>query len=87
MKVIKSYNVTRPYDLIHELGICGCGLPEEAYAAVHEMLKRVKARDKVIEPDNPYVLFMAYTLDSLEFLEHGSSIYSPYQLEYYSVNV
>ena len=69
------YNMTPMNDLIHELGICGCGRPEEAYKAVHEMLKRVKDRGNIIEPDEPHVLFMAYTLDHLEFLEHGSSIY------------
>lgn len=70
------YNFTKANDLIHELGICGCGNPEEAYEAVHEMLKRVKDRSNIIEPDEPHVLFMAYTLDRLEFLEHGSSIYA-----------
>ena len=62
------YNMTPMNDLIHELGICGCGRPEEAYKTVHEMLKRTKARGTIIEPDEPHVLFMAYTLDSLEFL-------------------
>ena len=70
------YNYTKAADLIHELGICGCGCPEEAYKAVHEMLVRTKDRGNIIEPDEPHVLFMAYTLDSLEFLEHGTSIYS-----------
>lgn len=72
----KFYDCTKANDLIHEVGICGCGCPEETYQAVHEMLKRAKDRGSIIEPDNPYVLFMAYTLDHLEFLEHGSSIYS-----------
>lgn len=69
------YNMTPMNDLIHELGICGCGRPEEAYKAVHEMLKRSETYN-AIEPDEPHVLFMAYTLDNLGFLEHGSSIYS-----------
>ena len=70
------YNTTKMYDLIHELGICGCGCPEETYKAVHEMLKRAKTRSNLIDPDEAHVLFMAYTLDNLEFLEHGSSIYA-----------
>lgn len=70
------YNFTKANDLIHELGICGCGCPEEAYKAVHEMLKRAKTRSNMIDPDEAHVLFMAYTLDQLEFLDHGSSIYS-----------
>ena len=68
------YNTTGMYEIIHELGICGCGRPEEAYAAVHEMLIRSKT-GKLIEPDEPHVLYMAYNLDHLGFLEHGSSIY------------
>lgn len=71
------YNVTEMYDLIHELGICGCGCPEEAYEAVHKMLKMFKNYDRnTINLDEPHRLFMAYTLDNLEFLEHGSSIYA-----------
>lgn len=71
------YNVTEMYDLIHELGICGCGRPEEAYEAVHKMLKMFKNYDRnTINLDEPHRLFMAYTLDNLEFLEHGSSIYA-----------
>ena len=71
------YNFTKANDLIHELGICGCGCPEEAYEAVHEMLKSFKNYDhNTINLDEPHRLFMAYTLDQLEFLDHGSSIYS-----------
>ena len=69
------YIYTKAADLIHELGICGCGCPEEAYKAVHEMLRRSKTHN-MIEPDEPHVLFMTYTLDSLGFTEHGTSIYS-----------
>ena len=71
------FDVTVMNDLIHELGICGCGCPEEAYKAVHEMFKSFKNYDRnTIDLDDPHRLFMAYTLDHLEFLEHGSSIYS-----------
>ena len=71
------YNMTPMNDLIHELGICGCGRPEEAYKAVHEMLKSFKNYDrKTINLDDPHRLFMAYTLDHLEFIDHGSSIYA-----------
>lgn len=71
-----TYVYTEAAELIDELGICGCGSPEEAYKAVHEMLKRAETRDEIITPDEPHVLFMAYMLDRLEFLEHGTSIYS-----------
>ena len=75
MNKVAVYDVTEKYELLHELGICGCCIPEEAYKAVFEMLKRVKNREKIVESDSPYELFMAYTLDNLELLEHGSSIY------------
>ena len=68
------YEMTKMNDLIHELGICGCGCPKDAYEAVHQMLERAKTHN-TINPDEPHVLFMAYTLDRLGFLEHGSSIY------------
>ena len=68
--------------LINELGICGCGNPELAYKAVHEMLKRSSSKEEstitcAMDNDDtaiPYIYFMAYVLDSLGFLEHGSSI-------------
>ena len=75
------YNVTDKYELLHELGICGCGMPDETYKAVFEMLKRARDKGKLIESDSPYELFMAYTLDHLELLEHGSSIYGSWLTE------
>lgn len=70
----KVFKTTKMYDLIHELGICGCGCPKEAYEAVHKMLIMYMAPDYT-KINDPHELFMAYTLDNLEFLEHGSSIY------------
>lgn len=70
---------TKEYDLIHELGICGCGMPEETYKAVHDMLKHAFNPYEYIIQDceyEPYMLFMAYTLDNKGFMEHGSSIYA-----------
>lgn len=73
----RIYNMTPMNDLIHELGICGCGCPEEAYEAVHEMLKSFKNYDhNTFNLDDPHRLFMAYTLDHLDFLNHGYSIYN-----------
>ena len=69
---------TENQDLIHELGICGCGNPEEAYQAVLDMLKRAEDRKNgklILDDNNPHELFMAYILDHLGLLEHGSSIY------------
>ena len=77
---------TKEYDLIIELGICGCGCPEIAYKEIHNMLKRATdperydrdKPDKWVIPEcehEGYILFMAYTLDHNEFLTHGSSIY------------
>ena len=34
-------------EIVNELGICGCGNPELAYKAVHEMLKRSSYRQGV----------------------------------------
>lgn len=69
-------------EIVNELGICGCGNPELAYKAVHEMLKRSSSKEEstitcAMDNDDaslPYIYFMAYTLDTLGFLEHGSSI-------------
>lgn len=84
--MFKSFVPTKEYDLIHELGICGCGNPEIAYKEIHNMLKRSvdperydrDKHDKWLIPDyeyDGYILFMAYTLDHNGFLTHGSSIY------------
>lgn len=73
-----TYIPTENYDLIHELGICGCGCPWEAYHAVLDMLKRAEDRKNgklILDDNNPHELFMTYTLDRLGLLEHGCSIY------------
>lgn len=78
---------TREHELINELGICGCGNPEEAYEAVHDMLKRAvdperfDNKDKWLIPEceyDCYIAFMCYTLNDKEFMEHGSSIYGSF---------
>lgn len=75
---MSTFIPTENQDLIHELGICGCGIPEEAYQAVLDMLKRAEDRKNgklILDNNNPHELFMAYILDHLGLLEHGSSIY------------
>lgn len=69
-------------ETLNSLGICGCGNPDLAYKAVHEMLKRSSSKEEstitcAMDNDDtsiPYIYFMAYMLDYLGFLEHGSSI-------------
>ena len=73
MSSFKTFIPTKKYDIIHELGICGCGCPDKTYKAVHDMLIAFKNHAGAIG-DNPYKYFMAYTLDCLEFIEHGTSI-------------
>ena len=76
---------TPEYDIIHELGICGCAKPYAAYEEVHKMLKRVIDPGRSAYPPTEwivpeceyegYVLFMAYILNDKGFLDHGTSIY------------
>ena len=70
---------TEKLELIHELGICGCGNPELAYKGVYELLKNAKDRgDLLVKMDEamlPYALCLAYMLDNMGFTTHGSSIY------------
>ena len=73
MSSFKTFIPTKKYDIIHELGICGCGCPDETYKAVHDMLIAFKNHADAIG-DNPYKYFMAYALDRLKFIEHGTSI-------------
>lgn len=68
-------------EMIDDLHICGCGNPELTYKSIHEMLVRVDRFQEPIpkeELDNPNgcMLFMAYILDHMGYLEHGTSIYS-----------
>ena len=68
-----------------DLGICGCGNPEDAYKAVHEIMllireiKEAPSKDLYSKysdlTDNPYALTVLYMLDDREFLEHGTSIH------------
>lgn len=75
--VCESDKYVKAIDSLH---ICGCGNPERAYKSIHEMLIRV---DRFMEPipkeeiDNPNgcMLFMAYMLDNMGYIEHGTSIY------------
>lgn len=67
------------FDLYNALGICGCGLPDEAYKKVYEMLVRARDRKKLITAQGDssligYQYFMAYTLNDRGFLEHGFCI-------------
>ena len=69
----------RAFDLYNELGICGCGLPGEAYERVYEMLVRARNRENlIVVPDNNPACgleyFMAYTLDDRGFIDHGFNI-------------
>ena len=55
----------RVFDLYNDLGICGCGMPSEAYERVYEMLVRARNREKLIvvsddHPDCGFHYFMAY---------------------------
>lgn len=70
-------------EMIDSLNICGCGNPEIAYESIRQMLLRAKDQNVITDLDNPdgYMLFMAYTLDSMGFLEHGSSIYGAWITE------
>lgn len=67
------------FDLYNALGICGCGLPDEAYERVYEMLVRADNRQRLITAQGDsrligYQYFMAYTLDNLELIDHGYCI-------------
>ena len=76
MNKIRVFEPTDAYEIIHELGICGCGCPEGSYKAVHDMLKRASEPNGQVVPfDDCYIEFMCYTLNDKGFLEHNSSIY------------
>ena len=67
------------FDLRNALGICGCGIPGEAYEKVHEMLVRARDRKDLITAQGDslltgYQYFMAYTLDDHELISHGYCI-------------
>ena len=76
--VCESDKYVKAIDSLH---ICGCGNPERAYKSIHEMLIRV---DRFMEPIpkeeidnlNGCMLFMAYMLDNMGYIEHGTSIYA-----------
>lgn len=70
---MKTFMPTKKYEIIHELGICGCGCPDETYKAVHDMLIGFADYDGIAKGD-PYEYFMAYTLDRLGFIDHGTCI-------------
>ena len=73
MKTFKTFMPTKKYEIIHELGICGCGCPDETYKAVHDMLGKFENHTG-INGETPYEYFMAYTLDHLGFIDHGTCI-------------
>ena len=65
-----------------DLCICGCGNPEEAYEAIHELLLSLQAKNwdewlKSIDNDI-YALIVVYLLDGKGYLEHGTSIRHPW---------
>ena len=67
------------FDLCNDLGICGCGLPSEAYERVYDMLVRARNRESLIvvsddHRDCGFQYFMAYVLDDRGFIDHGFSI-------------
>lgn len=67
------------FDLYNDLGICGCGLPGEAYERVYEMLVRARNRENLMVIANDSLAcgleyFMAYTLDDRGFIDHGFNI-------------
>lgn len=74
----------KPFDLLESLGICSCGSPALAYKEVHSMLRRAADSNPAvfvvdIPDDHPaagYVYYMAYILDYIGYLEHGSAITS-----------
>ena len=75
--VYESDKYVKAIDSLH---ICGCGNPELAYKSIHEMLIRVdRFRSPIpkeeINSPNGCMLFMAYMLDDMGYLEHDSSIY------------
>lgn len=72
-------------DITCELGICGCGNPEDSYRAVHDLMllvreiKEAPSKDLYNRystlTDNPYALTVLYMLNDREFLEHGTSVH------------
>ena len=65
-----------------DLGICGCGSPEEAYEAIHKILLSLRAKNwdewlNVID-GNIFALITVYMLDANGYLEHGGSICHPW---------
>lgn len=67
------------FELYNALGICGCGIPGEAYEKVYNMLARARDHKNLIEvseddPDLGYQYFMAYILDDRVFIAHGFNI-------------
>ena len=69
-------------EVTSDLCICGCGIPEESYVAIHELLLslQIKNWDEWIGAiDNDiYALIVVYLLDGRGYLEHGTSIRHPW---------
>lgn len=61
-------------DVVDELGICGCGRPNETYELIHHIMKEI-SKNYVRTDQTAYYDFIIYQLNRMEFLEHGTSIY------------
>lgn len=66
---------------VYELHICGCGCPDIVYKLIHKIMKDIASRNIKTDDEEGYYDFILHQLNHMEFLEHGSSIYSSWVTE------
>lgn len=74
-------------EITNDLGICRCGSPADAYEAVHKLLLALQKSSSPLKDwgdwyslvdNDPYALVLAYTLDGMGYIEHGTSVRHPW---------
>ena len=74
--MVTKYYPNKNVKIIDELNICGCGNPELCYKLVHTILKEINSSGVNTDDKNlDYYLFVLYQLNSMGFLDHGSSVF------------
>lgn len=67
--------------LVDELGICGCGCPDQVYRRIHVVMKEISKKGTRTDDTVGYYNYMIYQLNEQGFLEHVSSIFDSWITE------
>jgi hypothetical protein len=76
-------NQDEVFEAIGQIGVCGCGSPENSWLIVLECLQRAKDNSGMYHDSGApvYMEFAANALDSWGLLEHGTGIGYPWLTE------